>query len=150
MWNPFAIALMIAAGIALLATWKTPRAWLWIGLGGASFLASSIVWDLGYRDMHPVFTFTADALVVLAMHMWVREQWELPIQLCFLVSTFSSLLKIGGFIGDGIIYASLLELCNFLALLWMTGVGLTDLLNRNERGIFPALHRRLHVPFRAL
>jgi hypothetical protein len=150
MWNPFAIALMILAGIATLATWKTPRAWLWLGLGGASFLASSIVWDMGMREMHPVFTFASDALVVLAMHMWVREKWELPIQICFLVSTFCSLLKVGGFIGDGIVYASLLELCNLLALLWITGVGLTDLLARYERGLFPNLHRRLHVPFRAL
>lgn len=144
MFNPFAIALMIGAGIALALSWKTPRAWYWIGLGGASFVASSLYWDYGDRTSHTLFAFTCDALFVLAMHLWVKEQWELPILGIFVVSAFINLLKLGSFIPDGVVYASLLELCNWLALLWILGVGLTDLLKHYDIRMVRRVHAGLH------
>lgn len=144
MFNPFAIALMIGAGIALALSWKTPRAWYWIGFGGAAFAASSLYWDYGDRTLHPLFTFTCDALFVLVLHLFVKEQWELTILGAYLVSVFISLLKLGGFIGDGILYASLLELCNWLALLWISGVGLTDLMKNYEIRTVHRVHTSLH------
>jgi hypothetical protein len=144
MFNPFAIALMIGAGIALALSWKTPRAWYWIGLGGAAFVASSLYWDYGDRMSHTLFAFTCDALFVLVLHLYVKEQWELPILGIFLVSAFINLLKLGGFIPGGIVYASLLELCNWLALLWISGVGLTDLMKNYDIRIIHRVSDGLH------
>lgn len=144
MFNPFAIALMIGAGIALALSWKTPRAWYWIGFGGAAFVASSLYWDYGDRTLHPLFTFLCDAMFCAALSRWSREIWELPILGIYVVSAFVSLIKFGDFIPDGILYASLLELCNWLALLWISGVGLTDLMKNYEIRIVHRVYTGLH------
>lgn len=144
MFNPYAYALIGYAIFSLVMTCVTPRAWFWIGLGGASFVASSLYWDYGDRQYHPIFTFTCDALFCLALHLWAKERWELGIFLFFLTSVFASLLKIGGFIPNNTVYASLLELCNWAALFWISGIGLMDLINRYEDSFLRGLHSSLH------
>ena len=134
----------------MAASYKTPRAWLWIGIGGASFVASSLLWAYGDKSTHPLFAFTCDALVCLALHLWARSLWELPILLLFTVSVFINLVKLGGFMPAGEIYPAMLEIINWLALLWITGVGLIDLLNQYDRRNFHRLHSRLHMSYRAL
>ena len=150
MFTPWILSLVTAALIAMAASHKTPRAWLWIGLGGASFIASSLLWAYGNKEAHPLFAFTADALVVFSMHLWIRERWEISLLLLFMVSVFINLMKLGGFMPAGEIYPAMLEIINWLALLWITGVGLTDLLNQHDRRTFHRLHSRLHLPYRAL
>lgn len=145
--NPWAIALFIMALIVLALSRGVPRAWLWIGVGSASFVASSAFWEFGtmqMRDLHPVFTFACDALVCLAIHVGAKEKWELGVFVAFLMSVFASLLRLGGFIQDGTLYASLLELCNFGALLLIGGTGLLDMIGKHEDSYFHPVHRRLH------
>lgn len=74
----------------------------------------------------------SDALVCLFIFRGFREEWEIPVFIAFLCSCFASLLRIGGFVPEPWVYASLLELCNAGALLWITGIGLIDLIGRNE------------------
>lgn len=149
MSNPWAYALYIGALVALLLTWKTPRAWLWICVGAASFVASSLWWDYGDHHLHPMVTFFCDALVCLAFHLWTREKWELGLFIIYITSAFVSLLKIGGFIPDGLVYAVILELCNWVALMALGGVGLTDLINRYEIRVVHRVHTSLHRASRA-
>lgn len=144
MLNPYSIALIVAACVVLALSYKTPRAWRWIGLGGASFVASSLYWDYGDHSLHPLFTFTCDALVALCLHLWVKEQWELPILGAYVVSVFISLLKLGGFLPEGIMYASLLELCNWCALLWIGGIGLMDMMKNYDVSFVRRVHSGLH------
>lgn len=147
--NPWAYSLIGLALAAMFASRDVPRAWMWIGIGGASFVASSLFWDFASDDLrlaHPIFTFTCDALVCVCLHKWTEEKWELGVFLAFLTSVFASLLRIGGFIPDHIVYASLLELCNLCALLVIGGTGVVQMAARRGYGAFPRFHSRLHSP----
>lgn len=149
MFNPWAMSLIALAVVVLAFTRRTPRAWFWVGLGGASFVATSLFWDFSShegRQFHPLFTFTCDALVCLALHHWAEEKWELGIFAAFLASVFSSLLRIGGFIPDPIVYASLLELCNLSALLVTGGTGAIQWAAERGYSSLSPLNTRLHSP----
>ncbi len=142
--NVWSLALLFGAIIALALTYKTPRAWLWIGLGAASFAASTLVWEYGDKTFHPLFTFTCDALFCLALHLRIRQQWEVGILFLYIVSVFVSLMKLGGFMPDGIMYAAMLEGVNWLALLWIGGIGLTDLASRYDVSFIRRMHTGFH------
>lgn len=144
MFNYYAIALISAAFVTMGLSMKTPRSWMWVGVGGASFVASSLYWDFGDRQFHPIFTFSCDALVCLSLHVMAKEKWELIVFACFLLSCFMSILRIAGFVPGDIMYASMLEVCNWAALFVVGGVGLLDMVRRNGDGLSGSLHRSLH------
>jgi hypothetical protein len=150
MFNPWAYSILVLALVALVASWTLPRARLWIAIGMTSFLASSLQWDFGDREFHPIFTLACDALVCLALHIGGREKWELGVFAAFLVSVFCSLLRLGGFIPNGILYASLLELCNYCALLWIGGMGTMERFSKNEGALFYPVRRDLRSAYRSV
>jgi CDP-diglyceride synthetase len=147
--SPWTYALISVALVALVASWRVPRAWWWIGLGGLSFLVTTLFYDYAGRpDLHPILTISCDALVCLAIFWFYREDWELGVFIAFLASVFSSVLMIGGFIPAQWVYASLLELCNLGALLCIIGTGLVDRIGRHEHSrlhpIYLDIHRSRH------
>jgi hypothetical protein len=142
--SPWTYALIALALIAGAFSYGVPRAWRWIGLGGVSFFVTTAFLDYGDRpDLHPFLTLACDALVCLFIFRGFREEWEIGVFIAFLCSCFASLLRIGGFVPAPWVYASLLELCNAGALLWITGIGLIDLIGRNENS--PVHHWRRHL-----
>lgn len=153
MFNIWAYSLFIAAGIAMLLSCKTPRAWFWIGVGGASFIASSLFWDFADRNLHPLFTMGCDMFVCLVFYKRSQievdgvpqmEQWELWLFLLYIVSVFISFLKLIGFVPTPLLYAQLLELVNWAALFCISGVGLTDIIARYEPVYVGRVRDRLH------
>lgn len=144
MFNPYSLAIFFAGLVTLSLTYRTPRAWLWLWIGGASFVSSALYWDFGNRQWHPIFTFTCDSLVCLSLHLWLKEKWELGVFACFLLSTFVSLLMVADFVPDTVLYASMLELCNWAALFVLGGTGLMDLISKNEDSVVGRLHGSLH------
>lgn len=143
MASPWTYALIAMALAAMAFSYSIPRAWRWIGIGGLSFFASTAFLDYGDRpDLHPFFTLGCDALVCGTIYRWHQESWEIPVYIAFLCSCFASLLMIG-FRLDHWVYASLLELCNVGALLWITGTGLIDMIGRHENSSFH--HWRGHL-----
>lgn len=142
MFSPWSLALIVFAFIALACSVRVPRAWRWIGLGGLSFVISTLFQDFAGRpDLQPFVTLGCDALVCLSIYRWHKENWEIAIYIAFLCSVFASLIFIG-FKFDHWIYASLLELCNVAALLCITGTGIVDLIGRNENS--PVHSWRVH------
>lgn len=66
MGSVWTYALISIALVALALSWRIERAWLWIGLGGASFFASTLFYDYaGYHGLHPVITLVCDAGIVI-------------------------------------------------------------------------------------
>ncbi|MGA1801497.1 hypothetical protein [Rhizobium sp. HT1-10] len=130
--------------MTLAIAWKVPRAWLWVALLATDFIATSLFWDYGNHEFHPIFTLAVDGLVCLAAHLWAQEKWELGFFLAFLSSVFISLLKLAGFVPSNLIYASFLELFNYCALLLISGIGILDVTARHERGFLSSLRRSLH------
>jgi hypothetical protein len=144
MESPWTWALIAMAFAAMAFSYRMPRAWGWIGIGGLSFFASTLFLDYGNRpDLHPFLTFACDAAVCLAVFRWYHEDWEVGIFIAFLCSCFASVLMIG-FRLEPWVYASLLELCNAGALLWIGWTGLIDMIGRNEDSALHRVYRRLH------
>lgn len=140
-------ALAAVALIAAAVSYRVPRAWLWIACMAVSFLVTTTFLDYAARpDLHPFLTFACDALICITVFQHYREDWELGVFLAFLCSTFASLLRMGGFIPEAWVYASLLEICNAGALLWIAGTGLIDMIGRNENSPFYPVRARLHSP----
>ncbi len=111
----------------------------------ASFIVSTLYLDYGDNpDLHPILTLACDALVCLAIFRYYREDWELGVFIAFLASVFSSVLRIGGFIPEQWVYASLLELTNLGALLCIAGTGIVDMLGRHASSRLHPLRARLH------
>jgi len=144
--NPWAYSIIVLALVVMVIARGIPRAWLWIGVGGSSFVASSLYWDFGDPQLHPIFTFTCDALVCAVLHMRATEKWELGIFAAFILSCFSSLLRIGLFIQDDVLYAQLLEFFSAAALLVIGCTGITERIGKNEGKLFHRINRYLHSP----
>lgn len=145
MTSPWTFALIAMALAAMAFSYRIPRAWWWIACGGLSFAVTTLYLDMsGNPELHPILTLACDALVCLAIFRYYREDWELGVFIAFLASVFSSVLRIGGFIPEPWVYASLLELCNAGALLCITGTGIVDMLGRHEGSRFHPLRVRLH------
>lgn len=126
----WALPILLLALIAALAAWNIPRAALWVGLAMTSFVASSLWWGYGSREAHTLFTFTCDALLVLAIFNAAEERWEAIVCGAYLISVFTSLLRLAGGIPVDWIYAVALETSNYIALLCIFGVGLLDFISR--------------------
>lgn len=143
--SPWTFALIAMALAAMAFSYRVPRAWWWIAAGGASFAVTTLYLDLsGNPSMHPILTLACDALVCLMIFRCYREDWELGVFIAFLASVFSSVLRIGGFIPEPWVYASLLEMANLGALLCIGGTGIVDMLGRHEGSRLHHLRGRLH------
>lgn len=149
--NVWAFSLAIGALVTMGMTWTLPRAWIWIGIGAASFVASSLYWDaseyFGVADpkLHPVFTLTCDALVCLLVAKYATELWELGFGVFFWFSVLTSLLMMTGIFPTTLIYAQLLEACNWMALLFLSGTGIINMIGRHEDALLHGWHRYLHL-----
>lgn len=153
--SPYTWALIAVAFIALPLSWHLDRAWRWISLGGASFFITTLYLDYGsFPEAHPFLSFACDAAVCFAIgYIYLKrggEDWELGIFLAFLCSCMASLLRIGGFIPHAWVYASLQELCNLGALLWIIGTGIIDMVGRNENSPLHPVWARLHSSRRSV
>lgn len=149
--NPWAYSIIVLALVTMAIARHLPRAWFWIGIGGASFVVTSLFWDITkpypwVNSFHPIIVFACDAAVCICVSKWAKETWEFGIFAAFFVACFCSLLKLGTFIPEGIMYASFLELCNFCALLWIGGIGILDRVGKHEGGFVHSVHRHLHHP----
>lgn len=135
--SPWTYALIGLALIALACSARVPRAWRWIGLGAASFFVSTLFLDYGPSPQwHPLVTFACDALVCFVIFFTYMEHggqdWEIGVFLAFMCSSLTSLLRMGGAIPADWVYASMLELCNAGALLWIIWTGLIEMVGRHE------------------
>jgi hypothetical protein len=151
MTSPWTYALIILAMVALATSVRVPRAWRWIGLGGLSFFASTLFLDYGpWPQWHPLFTFGCDIMVCFVIFLTYMEyggsDWELGVFVAFMCSTLASLLRMGGFVQAEWVYASLLELCNAGALLWITWTGLIEMVGRHENSPVHQLRATLLHP----
>jgi hypothetical protein len=146
--SPWTYALIVVALIVMAVSYRVPRAWRWIGVGALSFFASTLFGDYVDRGLHPFFTLLCDTTVCVSVYAFYEEDWEVGVFLAFLVSVFCSALKLGGFIGIGWVYPSLLEICNLGALLWISHVGILQLIGSGAsdpvRNWNHHLHRSRH------
>lgn len=141
-------ALVAVALIATALSYQIPRAGRWIALGGLSFFASTIFLDYTpWSEWHPFFTFFCDfaVCIVIGFTHFHRggADWELGVFIAFMCSCFASLLMMALRL-EPWLYASLLELCNLAALLWIIGTGVVDLVGRHENSRFHHLRTVLH------
>lgn len=153
MFNAWAFTLIVAATVVLYVTKNTPRCWMFLGAGAVSFIASGLFWDMAspeLRLLHPFVTFLCDALVCSFVASVARQKWEIGFLLIYMTSAFISLLKAPGFIPEGVMYAAMLEFCNWAALFLIGGVGLTDMLTKHDVPVFRRLHSHIHSPYRHL
>lgn len=146
--SPWTWALFALTAVALSCSYRVPRAWRWIAVGGASFFISTLYLDYGpMPQFHPLVTFLCDAgvcVVIFAVYMLHGgHDWELGVFIAFMCSALASLLRMGGFVPIDWVYAGLLELCNAGALLWITWTGLIEMVGRHENSPVHSLRANL-------
>lgn len=144
MFNPWAYSILIIAVIVMATSRKVPRAWLWVSALVIDFIITSLFWDYGNRDYHPIITLACDALVCCLVHFYAKEKWEAGVFFAFLASVFTSLFRIGLFIPDSVVYASMLETWNYLALAVIFGIGIMDAIASRSGTVFHNISRNLH------
>jgi hypothetical protein len=146
MESPYTWTLITLALVAMALSWNVPRAWWWIGAGGASFFVSTLYYDYGgNHHLHPILTLSCDSLVCIALFFGAKEKWELLVFGSFWLSVLSSLLMIGGFIASQIMYASLLEVFNLCAILAISGTGIVQMIGEHgHSNLFHNFNRYLH------
>lgn len=149
--SPWTWTLIAMALVAMAFSYELPHAWRWIGLGGAIFFATTAFLDYApWPILHPFLSFAGDAAIVVVVLKYAREDWEICIAVAFIASAFASLLRMFDMIGDHVLYASLLELCNAGALICITGTGVVDMMGKRHGTALHALRDRLHSPRRSL
>lgn len=145
MTSPWTYGLIAIALVTMALSYRVPRAWLWIGCGGLSFFASTLFYDYyGMPQWHAPITFLCDTMVCVAIFNFYEEDWELGIFIAFLCSTSCSMLMLAGAIPEQWVYASLLEVCNLGALLWIGTMGIIEMIGRHEDSYFHSLRNHLH------
>jgi hypothetical protein len=133
--NEFQIALLIGAVIASFLSLRLPRAQLWILTMAAAFIFPT-VWQRADLPFHPAITLGCDAGVCLAIYFLGLEKWEIGLYRIFQASVLTSLIFLAGplevfgavFHMGNYGYVVLLEAWNWLALLLIGGVGLSEML----------------------
>lgn len=140
-------SLVAVAFVSMALSYRVPRAWWWIGAGGLSFFVTTLFLDYSGRpDLHPFLSFACDALVCLCIFRWYQSEWELGVFLAFMCSCFASILRIGGFIPDQWVYASLQEMANLAALACIGGTGIVSMIGKDVHSPFHRYAMRLHSP----
>lgn len=149
------LSLLIGACAASLLCLRLPRAHLWILAGAAAFVLSTGWQRLGL-PYHAAFTLACDSAVCLGIYFFGRERWEIGLFRIFQVSVLTSLVFLAGPISlfgatlllSHTVYVIFLEMWNWIALLLIGGVGLSEFWRfGHENGAFPD---RLRGVFRSL
>lgn len=134
MINPYSITLGLMAVLAVMMAWNVPRARLWIATIAWSFAVSSMTWDVVGHELprfHAFITMLCDCVVCLTVYHAAKEKWEIWLYRLFLISVFSSVIRLAGWLDTNILYASPLEIINALAFIMIGGVGLLDRIARH-------------------
>ena len=124
------ISLGIGAIVVSLISWKNPRGIVWIWVAALSYINATIAWrmNLPYAE---AITGMGDACFCLAIYFGGRYRWEGALWRIYQTSVAISIFYLAGNIHvfpviakvDHVVYAVLLELCNWLALLVIGGTG---------------------------
>lgn len=144
--NEYETILLVMALVTLFVSRKLPRAWMWIFAAFCSFLFSAVYWRLGLPH-HPAFTAFSDSAVCLSIYFLGQEKWELKLYKVFQFSVLISLLKLGGFVPEGVWYPAILEIINVVALLLISGTAILAGAADGNRAAWRrggAFHRSLH------
>lgn len=150
--NEFQIAILVGAIVTALISARLPHALLWILLGGTVAVACDFYYsyDLPYPA---AFTLACDALLCLSIHWMAKERWELRIFNIYQFSVLISLFRLPGVIASEYAWVTMLELCNWAALLFITGtailgkVGASDyFFHRSWRAHFSRAYSYLRAP----
>jgi peptidoglycan/LPS O-acetylase OafA/YrhL len=145
MESPWTLGLIAIALVTMGLSYRIPRAWRWIGLGGIDFFATTLFADFGPTpDIHPFFTAGCDGLVCYIILRNYREHWELGVAMAFLVSLFCSCVMLGfqPYVKDWV-YASLLELCNLAAMICIAATGVAEMIGQNASSPFRSVRDSL-------
>jgi len=113
-WYHF--SLIAAALIAGAAAWNVPRAWIWLLAGAASFVVSAMWWRAGLPYGAFVGAVT-DAMIVIAIHVYGRRNWEMKVAQCFLAMMLVDIMQLFGVVQAGIVYSSVQEAINYIAMI---------------------------------
>ena len=119
-------SLLIAAVLVSAASWRNPRAILWVVLAAVDFAISTVYWRSGLPYAEGV-AGACDAAVCLGIYFAARQRWELWIWRLFQTSVAINFLYLAGNIGiftpiDHEVYSSALEAINWLTLLLIGGM----------------------------
>lgn len=155
--DEFQIALAIGAVVAVALNYGQPRAWLWVFVGAADFIATAIYQAYPLSTIpHAFVTCMVDGAVVALLSIYGRLGWEIWVRRCFMLSMLMSILFLSHYIPSVYAYVTLLEICNWLALLVIGGDGIARALDAHvdhralgygPRGLWGrAVHRaRVHL-----
>lgn len=133
----FQFWLLIGAVTVAALSWRLEHAWLWIGAGAASFVAST-AWGRYDLPMAPLFTAFCDAVVCLLIYGVAKRVWELKLYRLFQASVLVSLVYFGlvmwwPAVASKATYVTILEIINWLALALILGTGATQWISANGR-----------------
>ena len=129
--NVFQIALLVGVAVTALISWRLPNALLWILVAGADAVACDVYY--AYDGARPaVFTLCVDCLVCLAIHWLAKERYEIWLFRVMQLSVFVSVLRIIGVLEWSYIYATTLELINWLALLLISSTAILGRVGASE------------------
>lgn len=147
--SPFEMALLAGLIIVAAISWGNPRAWVWLGVGAADYVVTSVYYAYGLPS-HPFFTLLIDALVCFALIVQWDYRWEAILCWIFGVSVSIDLARLFVLI-DSHAYATGLELVNWAALLVIGGPRLIELANArmDSAGYRNRYLRRAHLFFAA-
>lgn len=159
------ISLLVGLMVALALTTGNLRAWGWLGAMAVSYAFSTIYWRLN----GPEAAFVAgmsDAAICLAVYFLARRKWEIVIGRLFLVSVavnmvyyFGTMRLVASLSHND--YGAMLEAINWLAMLWIGGTGLLQMVGEDDgvsahslshhlrRLMLPVFRPRAHPPFTA-
>lgn len=151
-------AMIIGALVAGVSAWRVPNAVLWILCGAMSFIVSYLWYQAGLPNSVAFGAFT-NAVIIMMLYAFARQQWELRIWNCFHLMLVLDILKLTGVIRSQEVFAVSLEVCNWLALSVIFWTGILDRAARHGlhshgavRRFFAPINRSLyktrkHPPF---
>ena len=127
----FQIALAIGALVAAALNYNQPRALIWIAVGALDFVLTAFYQLHAIPQLpHPFVTCLVDGTVVALISIFGRLTWEIWVRRCFMLSMLMSILFLAH---QGIttryVYVTMLEVCNWLALLTIGGTGIMRLID---------------------
>jgi hypothetical protein len=88
-----------------------------------------MAYDLPYPA---AMNLACDALLCLLIDRYANEKWELRLFNIYQFSVLVSVLRLTETITSGYVYATMLELCNWVALLLITGTAIMGKVRSND------------------
>jgi hypothetical protein len=118
--NIWQVSLLIGALLTLCYSTQVTRAWLWIGIGTLSFVASTM-WARAELPSPPFFIMLCDTAVCLTIYTFATRQWEIWLFRIFQGSVLLSIFHVFGGVQSQYFYVAFLEAFNWAALLLIAG-----------------------------